>query len=92
MPRQHPLSALVAALLASSLPAAAHEPKHSEQPPGTEQCYGVAKAGENQCGTASHACGAVSTVDNDPAEWKYVPKGTCEKMGGKTSPPNAPKK
>ena len=26
-------------------------------------------------------------VDNDPGEWKYVAKGTCEKMGGKLKPP-----
>ena len=26
-------------------------------------------------------------TDNDPAEWKYVAKGTCEKMGGKTMAP-----
>ena len=84
--------AAVAALLAVGLPASAHEPKHSEQPPGTEQCYGVAKAGENNCGTPRHACGAMSTVDNDPAEWKYVPQGTCKKMGGTTAPPNAQKK
>lgn len=85
------IRAAIAALLAVGLPAAAHEPKHTEQPPGTERCFGVAKAGENQCGTAKHACGAMSTVDNDPAEWKYVPKGTCEKMGGK-APPDAAKK
>jgi uncharacterized membrane protein len=85
-------SAAIATLLAATFSAAAHEPKHTEQPPGTEQCYGVAKAGENHCGTAKHQCGAMSTVDNDPAEWKYVPVGTCKKMGGKTSPPNAQKK
>ncbi len=82
----------VAALLAASLTAAAHEPKHTEQPPGTERCYGVAKAGENQCGTAKHDCGAMSTVDNDPAEWKYVPQGTCSKLGGRTAAAPAPKK
>jgi len=83
-------SAAVAALFA--LAASAHEPKHLEQPAGTEQCYGVAKAGENHCGTATHQCGAMSTKDNDPAEWKYVPQGTCKKLGGKTSPPPAAKK
>jgi len=84
-------SAAIATLLAV-LPAAAHEPTHTEQPPGTEQCYGVAKAGENNCGTPKHACGAMSTRDKDPAEWKYVPQGTCKKLGGKTSPPAAKKK
>jgi uncharacterized membrane protein len=86
------LQAAIAGLIAVGFAAHAHEPKHTEQPPGTEQCYGVAKAGENHCGTATHQCGAMSTKDKDPAEWKYVPKGTCEKMGGKTSPPAAPKK
>lgn len=51
-----------------------------------EKCYGVAKAGQNDCGTATHACAGVARVDNDPAEWKYVPKGTCEKLGGKLTP------
>ncbi len=92
MPKQNPIPAAIAALLSLGMPAFAHEPKHTEQPPGTEQCYGVAKAGENQCGTAKHACGAMSTVDNDPAEWKYVPAGTCKKLGGKTTAPPAPKK
>jgi uncharacterized membrane protein len=48
-----------------------------------EKCYGVAKAGKNDCATSSHACAGHGTVDNDPVEWKYVPKGECEKMGGK---------
>ncbi len=47
-----------------------------------EKCYGVAKAGQNDCGTAKHGCGSHSKVDNDPAEWKSVAKGTCEKVGG----------
>ena len=53
---------------------------------GQEKCYGVAKAGQNDCGTAKHACaGYGRKVDNDPTEWKYVAKGTCEKIGGKTA-------
>jgi len=52
-----------------------------------EKCYGVAKAGQNDCGTASHTCAGKAKKDNAPDEWKYVPKGTCEKAGGKTQPP-----
>ena len=51
-----------------------------------EKCYGVAKAGQNDCGTATHTCAGKAKKDNAPDEWKYVPKGTCEKMGGKTQP------
>ena len=50
-----------------------------------EKCYGVAKAGANDCANlaGTHACGGDAKVDNDPGEWKYVPAGTCAKMGGK---------
>ncbi len=58
------------------------------QQAGTEKCYGVAKAGANDCGTAKHACaGLGAKTDADPTEWKYVPAGTCEKMGGKMAAP-----
>ena len=50
--------------------------------PSKEKCFGVAKAGKNDCATSSHACAGHATADNDPVEWKYVPKGECEKMGG----------
>ncbi len=50
-----------------------------------EKCYGIAKAGQNDCATASgsHSCAGQAKMDKDPAEWKYVAKGTCEKAGGK---------
>jgi uncharacterized membrane protein len=49
-----------------------------------ERCYGIAKAGKNDCGTSSHACAGRATLDAQPDEWKMVPMGTCEKMlGGK---------
>ena len=54
-----------------------------------EKCYGIAKAGQNDCGTARHTCAGKAAKDNAPDEWKYVPKGTCEKMGGKAAAPKA---
>lgn len=51
----------------------------------TETCYGIAKAGKNDCATAKHACNSQATVDNAPDDFKYVPKGTCEKIGGRLS-------
>ncbi len=48
-----------------------------------EKCYGIAKAGQNDCGTSSHTCAGKARKDNAPDEWKYVAKGTCEKLGGK---------
>ena len=48
-----------------------------------EKCYGVSKAGQNECAAGKHSCAGTSRVDNDPTAWKLVAKGTCEKMGGK---------
>jgi uncharacterized membrane protein len=50
-----------------------------------DKCFGIAKAGQNDCATASgsHSCAGQSKMDNGADDWKYVTKGTCEKMGGK---------
>jgi len=75
------IGSAVAGLIASSN---AHT---ANPPPATEKCYGVAKAGQNDCGTARHSCAGKAARDNDPMEWKVVPRGTCEKLGGKLAPP-----
>ena len=36
---------------------------------------------------ANHACAGLAKKDNAPDEWKYVPAGTCTKLGGKLKPP-----
>ena len=48
-----------------------------------EKCLGVAEAGQNDCATAAHSCAGQAKTDKAKDEWKYVPKGECEKMGGK---------
>jgi uncharacterized membrane protein len=45
-----------------------------------ERCYGIVKAGKNDCGTASHACAGRAVADAQPDEWKMVAAGTCEKI------------
>lgn len=56
------------------------------QDKGKEKCFGVAKAGQNDCAnlSGSHSCAGQSKVDNGADEWKYVAKGTCKNMSGKT--------
>jgi uncharacterized membrane protein len=53
--------------------------------PSKDKCYGISKAGQADCATAKHACAGQSAADNDPMDWKYVTRGSCEKMGGKLS-------
>lgn len=87
MNAQSTIQAAVASLIALGV-AASVTAQPVPQTPGTEKCYGVAKAGKNDCGTAKHSCAAQGAkVDGDPNEWKYVAKGTCAKIGGKTTLP-----
>jgi len=62
-----------------------------EKASSKEKCYGIAKAGQNDCGTARHTCAGKATKDNGPDEWKMVAKGTCEKSGGKLTAGDEPK-
>ncbi len=48
-----------------------------------EKCYGVAKAGKNDCKAgAGTSCAGSSTSDGQADAWLFVPKGTCEKLVG----------
>ena len=85
MNRRKMLQSAVAGMVAAAL--AREAAAQAEKPGEREKCYGIAKAGQNDCGTASHTCAGQAKRDNQPDEWKYVPKGTCEKLGGKKSPP-----
>ena len=45
-----------------------------------EKCYGVAKAGKNDCAGKAHACAGQSKADGAGDSFLSVPKGTCEKL------------
>lgn len=49
---------------------------------GAEKCYGIVKAGKNDCQTNMHACAGQAGADNQGDSWLFVPKGTCEKLTG----------
>jgi len=52
-----------------------------------EKCYGVAKAGKNDCQTANSSCAGTSKTDGQGDAFTFVPKGTCEKLvGGSLEP------
>ena len=74
------IASAVGSLLAlGSATAFAEEGKEAAK----EKCFGVAGVGGNDCANDAHSCAGEAKKDKDPAEWKYVPKGECEKMGGK---------
>jgi uncharacterized membrane protein len=47
-----------------------------------EKCYGVAKAGKNDCAGPAHACAGQSKMSAGGKEWISLPKGTCERLSG----------
>jgi uncharacterized membrane protein len=76
------LAAAVGSLISMGVTGAAFAGEKAEK----VKCYGIAKAGKNDCAANGHACAGQAKADNDPREWKSVPAGECEKMGGKTTP------
>ena len=45
-----------------------------------EKCYGVVKAGKNDCAGPGHTCQGQAKADADPKEFILVPAGTCERL------------
>ena len=54
-----------------------------------EKCFGIAKAGSNDCQTATHSCAGTATADAAGDSWIYVPAGTCDKIAGGSLEPKA---
>jgi uncharacterized membrane protein len=54
-----------------------------------EKCYGVAKAGKNDCAAGTHACAGQSKLTGDGHDFVAVPKGTCERLNGGSLTPKS---
>ena len=72
------LGVLAMAATSASIPAKAADQMHA----GMVKCYGVAKAGKNDCAAGAHSCAGQATQDSDKASFVYVPQGVCEKLAG----------
>jgi uncharacterized membrane protein len=79
-------SALAAAIVGPSLVSAAPAPEPTFK---AEKCYGIAKAGKNDCASSGHACAGQSKTQS-ASEWLSLPKGTCDRIVGGSL--TAPKK
>jgi uncharacterized membrane protein len=67
-----------AAVLALVAGAAAADQTSPQTAGEKEKCYGIAKAGQNDCMAGpGTSCAGTSKVDYDGKAWKEVPKGTC---------------
>ena len=54
-----------------------------------EKCYGVSKAGKNDCQTAGTSCARTARRDGQKDAWIYVPTGTCNRLVGGSPQPKA---
>lgn len=77
------ISLAAASLAGAALLAAAPVTAAGNAAGAKERCYGVALKGKNDCAAGpGTSCAGTSTVDYQGNAWKYVPKDSCERMGG----------
>ena len=81
MPAQSTIANAVfmAAIVSAATAAATSAPaKAGAAKPATEKCYGVAKAGKNDCAAGpGTSCAGSAVRDYDGHAWKLVRAGTC---------------
>lgn len=65
-----------------SLGAAFATPTFAADKVEMEKCYGVVKAGKNDCAGPAHACAGQAKVDAGGKEYVTLPKGTCARLAG----------
>ncbi|MCC5015821.1 MULTISPECIES: DUF2282 domain-containing protein [Legionella] len=78
-------SAMTAFLVLAATPSIGTTNSNASDPsaaPATEKCYGVVRAGFNDCATATSSCAGSSTKDAQPDAFVFVPQGLCEKLVG----------
>jgi len=52
---------------------------------GKEKCYGVSKAGKNDCAAGAHSCAGQSTKDGDKSSFIALPAGLCARLQGSST-------
>lgn len=79
------VNSAIASVLAVGLAATAQNAVAGKK--DLEKCYGIVKAGQNDCQTSNSACAGTAEVDNKPTAFIALPKGTCDKIvGGSLKP------
>lgn len=82
MNNRHILSAAIGTLLVLGL--ANGNVSAADKKMEMEKCFGIAKAGKNDCSSnkSAHSCAGQATKNNDLMDFVALPKGTCDKIAG----------
>ncbi len=76
----NPAYALTALLMTTIAAGALHTAEAATPKKATEKCFGISKAGKNDCAAGpGTSCAGSSTKDYQGNAWKLVPAGTCLK-------------
>ncbi len=87
MTKIHGIAATSALMAALAVAAGAVAQTKAPDMGGKEKCYGISKAGKNDCAAGAHSCAGQSTKDGDKSSFIAVPAGLCDRLaGGATSP------
>jgi uncharacterized membrane protein len=73
---------IVRSALAAVIALGLQQEAAAEKKDDVEKCYGVAKAGKNDCKTLSNACAGHSLENGQKDAFIALPKGTCERLSG----------
>jgi uncharacterized membrane protein len=84
MNRRFLIASALASVVAAPMTASAQVPQPAPTPEfKAEKCYGIAKAGENDCAsTGNNDCAHTSKKNLDLRAWIYVPEGYCHRIQG----------
>ena len=72
----------ISSLLALGAAALSASPSFAADKAEMEKCYGVVKAGKNDCAGPAHACAGQAKADSGGKEFVTLPKGTCARLAG----------
>ncbi len=79
------LSVAIGLALAAGTPAvraASPQPGAKDTAAHMEKCYGINRAGKNDCSVGAHSCAGQATRARDPKSYVLLPAGACSKIEG----------
>lgn len=91
MDRRMAIASAFAAAVAGSAWMSAQKPAQTQGASvKTEKCYGIARAGKNDCAsTGANSCAGTSKVDGDKKAWIALPEGYCDRIVGGSKTPQS---
>ena len=73
---------MLATAMAAAITVASTVPTYAAEGAEMEHCYGITKAGMNDCKTANGSCAGTAKMDHQKDAFVIVPVGTCAKIAG----------